>query len=236
MTEDGKPGTKMLESPVVNYTAGSGVKNYKWAFTTPRALANAALVLTFGDGASVQIDNVSMIGNSQAEVADENPVNAATQWNANGADGGAATDAGIENGVHKFTGIKSGSTWYSPQITSAQFKTLAGAKYKMTAKLKLVGTSNNIVSYIVQNQGSWEVVQDVVDINLTTLGVPDEDGVLGEVAKAFIVKAKASDITFDDIKEQLNGELESYKLPVYYEWTDKIPKTQNGKIQRGLLK
>ena len=176
VTEDGKPGTKMLESPVVNYTAGSGVKNYKWAFTTPRALANAALVLTFGDGASVQIDNVSMIGNSQAEVADENPVNAATQWNANGADGGAATDAGIENGVHKFTGIKSGSTWYSPQITSAQFKTLAGAKYKMTAKLKLEGTSNNIVSYIVQNQGSWEVVQNVVDINLTTLGARDEDG------------------------------------------------------------
>ncbi len=176
VTEDGKPGTKMLESQVVNYTAGSGVKSYKWAFITPRALANAALVLTFGDGASVQIDNVSMIGNSQAEVADENPVNAATQWNANGADGGAATDAGIENGVHKFTGIKSGSTWYSPQITSAQFKTLAGAKYKMTAKLKLVGTSNNIVSYIVQNQGSWEVVQNVVDINLTTLGAPDEDG------------------------------------------------------------
>lgn len=176
VTEDGKPGTKMLESQVVNYTAGSGVKSYKWAFITPRALANAALVLTFGDGASVQIDNVSMIGNSQAEVADENPVNAATQWNANGADGGAATDDGIENGVHKFTGIKSGSTWYSPQITSAQFKTLAGAKYKMTAKLKLEGTSNNIVSYIVQNQGSWEVVQDVVDINLTTLGAPDEDG------------------------------------------------------------
>ena len=176
VTEDGKLGTKMLESPVVNYIAESGVKNYKWAFRTPRALANAALVLTFGDGASVQIDNVSMIGNSQAEVADENPVNAATQWNANGADGGAATDAGIENGVHKFTGIKSGSNWYSPQITSAQFKTLAGVKYKMTAKLKLEGTSNNKVSYIVQNQGSWEVVQDRTEIDLTTLGEPDEDG------------------------------------------------------------
>ena len=117
-----------------------------------------------------------MIGNAQAEVADEHPVNADTKWNANGADGGAATDDGIENGVHKFTGIKSGSTWYSPQITSAQFKTLAGAKYKMTAKLKLEGTSNNIVSYIVQNQGSWEVVQDLVDVDLTKLGTPDADG------------------------------------------------------------
>ena len=42
--------------------------------------------------------------------------------------------------------------------------------------------------------------------------------------------------TFDDIKNQLNGKLESYKLPVHYEWIDEIPKTQNGKIQRGLLK
>ena len=69
----------MLESPVVAYNAGSGVKNYKWAYKTPRALANAALVMTFGDGDYVQIDNVSMIGSSQAEVADENPVSAATQ-------------------------------------------------------------------------------------------------------------------------------------------------------------
>lgn len=176
VTEDGKLGTKMLESPVVNYAKTGSVKNYKWAFKTPRALANAALVLTFGDGASVQIDNVSMIGNSQAEVADKNPVNANTQWNANGADGGDVTDVGVANGVHKFTGVKSGSNWYSPQITSAQFKTLAGAKYTMTAKLKLEGTSNNKVSYIVQNQGSWEVVQDVVDIDLTKLGEPDADG------------------------------------------------------------
>ena len=43
-------------------------------------------------------------------------------------------------------------------------------------------------------------------------------------------------LTFDDIKNQLNGKLESYKLPVHYEWIDEIPKTQNGKIQRGLLK
>ena len=50
------------------------------------------------------------------------------------------------------------------------------------------------------------------------------------------VKDKDSGITFDDIKNQLNGKLESYKLPVHYEWIEEIPKTQNGKIQRGLLK
>lgn len=68
------------------------------------------------------------------------------------------------------------------------------------------------------------------------IGVSDDEGVLGEVVKVFVVKEKDSIITFDDIKNQLNGKLESYKLPVLYEWIDEIPKTQNGKIQRGLLK
>ena len=225
VTEDGKLGTKMLESPVVNCTETGSVKNYKWAFTTPRALVNAALVLTFGDGASVQIDNVSMIGNSQAEVADENPVNANTQWNANGADGGAATDAGVDtNGVHKFTEIKSGSTWYSPQITSAQFKTLAGAKYKMTAQLKLEGTSNNKVSYIVQNQGSWEVVQSLVEIDLTQLGNPDADGYY-----TYTKEIKCPDTTYSNVALNFGlGNSEAKNATFYFKnVTLKVIKTED---------
>ena len=52
----------------------------------------------------------------------------------------------------------------------------------------------------------------------------------------FKVSGIADCACIDDIKNQLNGKLESYKLPVHYEWIDEIPKTQNGKIQRGLLK
>ena len=68
------------------------------------------------------------------------------------------------------------------------------------------------------------------------IGVTDRDGVLGDVVKAFIVRSKDSDISIEDIKKHMLGKLESYKLPVCYEWIDEIPKTQNGKIQRGLLK
>lgn len=63
----------------------------------------------------------------------------------------------------------------------------------------------------------------------------DPEGVLGEVVKAYIVKSSDSDITFDQVAEQLSGKLESYKLPALYEWIDAIPKTKNGKIQRNLL-
>lgn len=172
----GELGTKLLESPVVNYKDAGKVKNYSWKFTTPRALSNAALVLTFGEGTSVQLDNVTMIGQSQAEVFDPTPVNSATEWNANGADGGSVYDFGVVNGAHVFNEIKSGANWYSPQIISSHFKTGAGSKYKMSVKLKLEGESNNKVSYIVQNQGSWEVIKELTEIDLGTLGAPDADG------------------------------------------------------------
>ena len=68
------------------------------------------------------------------------------------------------------------------------------------------------------------------------IGVPDENGILGEVVKAFVVKEKDSEITEDDLKAALIGKLEGYKIPVKYEWTEKIPRTQNGKIRRALLR
>lgn len=63
----------------------------------------------------------------------------------------------------------------------------------------------------------------------------DSEGVLGEVVKAFIVRKPDSDLSFEDIKSQLIGKLESYKIPDEFAWIDKIPRTQNGKIQRNLL-
>ena len=67
------------------------------------------------------------------------------------------------------------------------------------------------------------------------VGVPDPDGILGDVVKAFVVKDPDTDITFEEISQQMQGKLEGYKLPVLYQWIDEIPKTQNGKIQRFML-
>lgn len=67
------------------------------------------------------------------------------------------------------------------------------------------------------------------------VAVTDPEGVLGEVVKAYIVKSDDTELTFEHIAEQLQGKLESYKLPTQYEWTDVIPRTSNGKIQRALL-
>jgi len=69
------------------------------------------------------------------------------------------------------------------------------------------------------------------------IAIPDPGEVLGEVVKACLVaEPSAERPTFEEITIALSGKLEGYKIPVVYEWIDAIPKTSNGKIQRGLLK
>ena len=73
-------------------------------------------------------------------------------------------------------------------------------------------------------------------VDCACVGVPDPNGVLGEVVKGCIVRAEGSELTFADIANRLVGNLETYKMPVVWQWIEAVPKTHNGKIQRGLLK
>lgn len=113
------------------------------------------------------------------------------------------------------------------------YKTADGYIYLISRKKELINVGGKKVSPIEVEEQLFKI--DGIE-DCACIGMPDEEGVLGEVVKAFIVKKSDCEITFDDIKNQLNGKLESYKLPVHYAWIDAIPKTQNGKIQRGLLK
>ena len=68
------------------------------------------------------------------------------------------------------------------------------------------------------------------------IAVPDPEGVLGEVVKAFIVTDSPEKINHADIDKLIGDKLESYKHPVAYEVIDEIPKTSSGKVQRLSLK
>lgn len=136
VTDDGKTlGDKIL-STTTSYTAGSGVKPYKWSFKTTEDVENAALVLTFADGASVWLDNVKLLGESLGEEVDQNPIDSDTNWEAAN---GTITSAGVIDGVAKFTGITSGTVWYSPQIASDVFSMATGKNYEISFKYKLGG-------------------------------------------------------------------------------------------------
>lgn len=67
------------------------------------------------------------------------------------------------------------------------------------------------------------------------IGVNDPDGVLGEVAKCYVQKDGCR-LTLEQIRHNLEGKLEAYKIPAFWDWIDVIPKTSSGKKQRLQLK
>lgn len=67
------------------------------------------------------------------------------------------------------------------------------------------------------------------------VAMPDPEGVMGELVKAFIV-CKDESLTDTTILDALRPKLEVYKLPAAIERIDAIPKTASGKVQRLKLK
>lgn len=67
------------------------------------------------------------------------------------------------------------------------------------------------------------------------VAMPDPDGVMGELVKAFIV-CDDENLTDEAILDILRPKLEVYKLPAVIERIGEIPKTSSGKIQRLKLK
>ncbi len=171
-------GTKLV-SAAAPYSATAGVKTYTWNFTSTEDIENGALVFCFDKGAAVMLDNVSMIGASQAEKIDETPVTADDEWQANtaGAAGAAITlnkvnDTWVASGVTSAAGA-----WYTPQIGSNDFNIAGKKTYTLSFKVKMDQNTNGTFDYIIQEDGgNWKVVQDVVSVDITTLGEADADG------------------------------------------------------------
>lgn len=149
----------MVIGAEIQYRAADGVKNLTWKFDLENAVENAALVLKFDKGASVQVDNVSMIGASQGEEADETPLTTASSWSTDSGNESAAPAMTKDGDVYTVTGaISDDKEWYTPQIISENYSLVSGKSYKFSAKFKLEGIHNNTLQYIIQeNSGSWYV-------------------------------------------------------------------------------
>ena len=83
-------------------------------------------------------------------------------------------------------------------------------------------------------------VEDILNtipgiIESACVAMPDPEGVMGELVKAYIVCSEDS-LTDVAILEALRPKLEVYKLPAVIERIAEIPKTASGKVQRLKLK
>lgn len=106
-----------------------------------------------------------------------------------------------------------------------------GNLYLVSRKKELINVGGKKVSPV-------EVEDEIMALGVedcAVVGIPDPDGILGEVPKAYILKSGTT-LSLDEIRAGLVGKLEPYKIPVAFEWIDTIPKTSSGKKQRLQLK
>lgn len=67
------------------------------------------------------------------------------------------------------------------------------------------------------------------------VGVKDENSILGETIKCYILK-NSTNLSFTEISDELSKRLERYKCPSEYSWIEKIPYTESGKKQRLIVR
>jgi long-chain acyl-CoA synthetase len=81
-----------------------------------------------------------------------------------------------------------------------------------------------------------EAIRSLGVADCACVAIPDPNGILGEVPKAFLLNNGGKQPAIEDIKRQLALLLPAHEIPAEWEWIDQIPRSASGKIQRLKLK
>lgn len=106
--------------------------------------------------------------------------------------------------------------------------------YKENGLFYLVGRKKEMINVGGEKVSPVEVEDAICSLGVADcmcVGMKDPGGILGEVVKAYI-QVSGCPLTFEEIRSGLAGLLEPYKIPVAFEWIDRIPKTASGKKLR----
>lgn len=108
------------------------------------------------------------------------------------------------------------------------YKSNTGNFYLTSRKKEMINVGGKKVSPIEIEEAILALgrISDCICI-----AIKDPQGVVGEVPKAYILRSGTS-MSLDEIKSELTKNIEAYKVPVEFEWIDKIPMTSSGKKQR----
>jgi long-chain acyl-CoA synthetase len=152
--------------------------------------------------------------------------------------------AGVEGEIHVCGAMIMREYWRQPERTSevlrdGWLRTGDIAHMDADGAIHLRGRSSDMI-----NVGGMKVAPDEVErlllehpdvTDAACVGIADSRGISGERVKAFVVCKKSVDP--GALLEWIRGKgLETYKVPVVVEESVTIPRTQNGKILRRLLK
>ena len=107
------------------------------------------------------------------------------------------------------------------------YKDRDGLYYMVGRKKELINIGGKKISPLTIE----DAIKSLGVADCAVVPMKDPRGILGEVPKAYIQKMGCN-LSFEEIKQGLNGLLEPYEIPVEYEFIARIPKTTTGKVQR----
>jgi len=107
-------------------------------------------------------------------------------------------------------------------------------------RVHLVGRVDEMINTGGEKTAPWEVElvlrQHPSIADAAVVAVPDEDGVLGQVPKAFVVLRSGVTLDAEDVRKHCARHLESYKVPRKVSFLARLPETTLGKVPLHALK
>ncbi|MEM7208387.1 MAG: acyl-CoA synthetase [Pseudomonadota bacterium] len=149
-----------------------------------------------------------------------------------------------EFAAHKSDPVHFLGYWNNPAATAKKY---AGDWFKTgdvgyrddDGYLWFMGRSDDVISSAGYRIGPGEIedclMQHPAVLQAAAVGVPDPEGVRGDIVKAYIVLAKgheASDTLKSEIQKTVRSRLAAYEYPRAIEFIDTLPMTTTGKVRR----
>ncbi len=138
--------------------------------------------------------------------------------------------------------------WNNPAATAAKytgewFHTGDVAYQDQDGYLWFMGRADDVISSAGYRIGPGEIEDCVMKhpsvLQVAAIGVPDPDGIRGDVVKLCIVLREgfdANDTLASELQRQVRDHLAAYEYPRIIEFFDTLPMTTTGKVKRGELR
>ncbi len=138
--------------------------------------------------------------------------------------------------------------WNNPDATASKytgdwFHTGDVAYQDSDGYLWFMGRADDVISSAGYRIGPGEIEDCVMKhpsvLQVAAIGVPDPEGIRGDVVKLCIVLRQgfsASDTLRSDLQTQVRKQLAAYEYPRLIQFFDALPMTTTGKVKRGELR
>jgi acetyl-CoA synthetase len=129
----------------------------------------------------------------------------------------------------------------TPAIAGGYYRTGDTVELEQDGRISFVGRSDDVITSSGYRIGPFDVESALIEhpavIEAAVIGKPDPERT--EIVKAFVVLAAGvvpTEALAEELKQYVKRRLSAHAYPREVEFTDQLPKTASGKLQRFLLR